>query len=419
MLKLLVIADDFTGALDTGVQFSNQGAKTLVITEKDVVYETLATDVEVLVLNTESRHLSFAQTYDITQKIITQAQQANVPHIYQKVDSALRGNISAELQAINDVTYQKIIPVIPAYPKMNRVVIDGNLYIGDDLVSDSVFAKDPYNPVTESNIIKRLKEEANIEATLIQHGVLPPTAQGVCVFDTQTDDELEQYASVLDKGGHLKISVGCAGFATVLARLLFPHQHSISYRLEQPIVVICGSVNPITKAQIDYLSAADFPRISLTTKQLLDWQHWESDRGRTEIVRYLNLINTHTLIAFETHSERTTNDIIALSKEATNDATDYHSRIGESLGKLTRAFWQAGCQGTFFFIGGDTLFQSMKILGVESIEPVAEITSGVVLSKIEWNGRAIQVITKSGGFGTKSLLTDINKLAENKEEKIK
>ena len=33
MLKLLVIADDFTGALDTGVQFSRQGIQTLVSTE--------------------------------------------------------------------------------------------------------------------------------------------------------------------------------------------------------------------------------------------------------------------------------------------------------------------------------------------------------------------------------------------------
>ena len=33
MLKLLVIADDFTGALDTGVQFSKQGIQTLVSTE--------------------------------------------------------------------------------------------------------------------------------------------------------------------------------------------------------------------------------------------------------------------------------------------------------------------------------------------------------------------------------------------------
>lgn len=33
MVKLLIIADDFTGALDTGVQFAARGAVTRVITD--------------------------------------------------------------------------------------------------------------------------------------------------------------------------------------------------------------------------------------------------------------------------------------------------------------------------------------------------------------------------------------------------
>lgn len=32
MVKLLIIADDFTGALDTGVKFAKQGAVTKVVT---------------------------------------------------------------------------------------------------------------------------------------------------------------------------------------------------------------------------------------------------------------------------------------------------------------------------------------------------------------------------------------------------
>ncbi|WP_270218618.1 four-carbon acid sugar kinase family protein [Enterococcus lactis] len=61
MLKLLVIADDFTGALDTGVQFLKQGIQTLVSTETVVQYDALPQEIEVLVLNTESRHLTFEQ----------------------------------------------------------------------------------------------------------------------------------------------------------------------------------------------------------------------------------------------------------------------------------------------------------------------------------------------------------------------
>ena len=34
MVKLLMIADDFTGALDTGIQFVKKGIKTQVFTEQ-------------------------------------------------------------------------------------------------------------------------------------------------------------------------------------------------------------------------------------------------------------------------------------------------------------------------------------------------------------------------------------------------
>ena len=33
MIKMLIIADDFTGALDTGVKFAEAGAKTKVMTK--------------------------------------------------------------------------------------------------------------------------------------------------------------------------------------------------------------------------------------------------------------------------------------------------------------------------------------------------------------------------------------------------
>ena len=36
MIQLLIIADDFTGALDTGVQFATTGAVTRVITGQSV-----------------------------------------------------------------------------------------------------------------------------------------------------------------------------------------------------------------------------------------------------------------------------------------------------------------------------------------------------------------------------------------------
>lgn len=404
MLKLLVIADDFTGALDTGVQFSKQGIQTLVSTETVVQYDALPQEIEVLVLNTESRHLTFEQAYEKTKKILEDAKVSQIPFIYKKVDSALRGNISAELKAILDTSEQAPVPFLPAYPEMNRVVIDGHLYIEDVLVSESVFAKDPYEPVTESNVMRRLQSEAGIESVLVKEQDLPK--KGVVIFDAQTDDMLLTHAKCLADENLLGVTVGCAGFAKILAQQLFPDGKEVAYKLQKPVIVVCGSVNPITKKQIEYVEK-EYPRISLTAQQLLDPTYWEASAGQNEIKEYLQLMETQPLVIFETYSDQTTAEIVTYSEEKALSADVCRFRIGESLGKLTKALWSKHQENTFLFTGGDTLFQAMTVLGVTGIKPLTEIKPGVVLSAIEWNSQEMQVITKSGGFGTEELFEEI------------
>lgn len=407
MLELVIIADDFTGALDTGVQFSNQGIKTLVSTDLEINYSDMEEDIEVIVIDTESRYLRFEDAYSRIERILVSVKQHAIPYVYKKVDSALRGNISAEIKAVLDTCEETVIPFLPAYPEMNRVVVDGNLYIDDKLVSESVFADDPYEPVTESNILQRLKNEAGITSQLIKGDEVPLNLDGIAVFDAQTDEELEKQMITLDKEGLLSVSIGCAGFAKILAKKLFPTKKINQYTLKKPLVVMCGSVNPITKKQIEYVDGKKYPRISLTPHQLLSSQYWLSEEGKKDIEKYLDIIDTNSLIVFETLSEETVNGLMTYSKEANISSEEYRFRIGISLGELTLALWSKHVEHTFLFTGGDTLFQSMKVLGIRSIEPIAEISAGVVLSVIEWKGQKVQVITKSGGFGEVELFENI------------
>lgn len=408
MIKLLVIADDFTGALDTGVQFSSQGIETLVSTQTELAYDSIPEEIEVLVVNTESRHLNFDDAYKKNKTIIENAQKVGIPYIYKKVDSALRGNISAEIKAMLDTYEQEIIPFLPSYPEMNRILLNGHLYIDGVLVSESVFADDPYEPVTESNLIRRLENEAKIQATLIKKDSLPKDIKGVWVFDSQTEEVLEAQVDLLEQENLLAITAGCAGFAKVLAKKIFPNGKDISYTLKQPLVVVCGSLNPITKKQIEYVEKKNHPRISLVAKQLLDEIHWESPQGQAEIADFLHLMESQPLIVFETFSDQTMSEIGLYGLENGLSANDCRFRIGESLGKLTEALWTHHQDNTFLFTGGDTLFQSMQVLGITEIKPVAEVATGVVLSTIEWNNQKMQVITKSGGFGGEDLFERIS-----------
>ena len=68
MVKLLIIADDFTGALDTGVQFAARGAATSVITDPAFDFAGADDGLQVLVMDAATRHLRPEQAYSVVRK---------------------------------------------------------------------------------------------------------------------------------------------------------------------------------------------------------------------------------------------------------------------------------------------------------------------------------------------------------------
>ena len=141
-MKLLILADDFTGALDTGVQFAARGASTCVVVDPDYPMEQARE--QVLILDAETRHLSGQQAYEVVFQAVERALAAGFTHIYKKTDSALRGNVGAELTAVLDAAKASCLAFLPALPKMNRVTRQGIHYIDGVPVAESVFGKDPF-----------------------------------------------------------------------------------------------------------------------------------------------------------------------------------------------------------------------------------------------------------------------------------
>lgn len=152
MVRLLVIADDFTGALDTGVQFAARGAATRVATDPAYDLSQAEAGIQVLVLDAETRHLPPEEAYQTVLRAVKGARAAGFTHIYKKTDSALRGNIGAELAAALDGAEGDRLAFVPALPGMNRVTRGGVHYIDGVPVAESVFGRDPFEPVTASSV---------------------------------------------------------------------------------------------------------------------------------------------------------------------------------------------------------------------------------------------------------------------------
>ncbi|MEH7548771.1 MULTISPECIES: four-carbon acid sugar kinase family protein [Bacillaceae] len=401
------MADDFTGALDTGVQFSNYGVNTLVTSDLDFEFGETTDQLEVLVFNTETRYLNKRDAYEVIKKISLKAKEENIPYIFKKVDSALRGNVASELRALSDVFEDVTIPFIPAYPEQNRFSCEGILLIDSIPVNGSVFGQDPYEPVTESHIPSLLLKEADLKTYITKKYEIPPKEERILLIESQSDEEMLSQGNELLLNDALKITVGCAGFAKALANIIYKKRDTTKNDMELPLLIVCGSVNPVTKKQVVFAEVNGYERISLTLEQLWDKQYWETEKGQENIHQYLKMEQP---FMFETFGNVSNDQVDQLPDQG----NELRFRIGQSLGYLVKNLMSNGMKRTILFTGGDTLYQSMRVLGITEIKPLKELFPGIVLGHIDFKDEKHYVITKSGGFGDEDLFIKLNALIKDK-----
>ncbi|PLS02272.1 four-carbon acid sugar kinase family protein [Neobacillus cucumis] len=407
MIRVLIMADDFTGALDTGVQFSNYGVNTVVTSDLDFEFGETKDQLEVLVFNTETRYLNKCDAYEVIKKIALKAKEENIPYIFKKVDSALRGNVASELRALSDVFEDVTIPFIPAYPEQNRFSCEGILLIDSIPVNESVFGQDPYEPVTESHIPSLLLKEADLKTYITKKYDIPPKEERILLIESHSDEEMLSQGNELLLNDALKITVGCAGFAKALANIIYKNRDTTKNDMELPLLIVCGSVNPVTKKQVVFAEVNGYERISLTLEQLWDKQYWETEKGQENIHQYLKIEQP---FMFETFGNVSNDQVDQLPDQG----NELRFRIGQSLGYLVKNLMSNGMKRTILFTGGDTLYQSMRVLGITEIKPLKELFPGIVLGNIDFKDEKHYVITKSGGFGDEDLFIKLNALIKDK-----
>ena len=410
-MVLLIIADDFTGALDTGVQFAARGIKTRVVVGADAALTHQNADV--LVVDTETRHLPAAQAYAAVEGLVQRAKYAGFAYLYKKTDSALRGNVGAELAALLSASSSRQLAFLPAFPQMNRVTKNGVQYIDGVLVTESPFGVDPFEPVRHATVTDLLAEQTDLPAAsfpaLAADGSVP-AEDGILVFDAATVDELRSTGRALLNNGGLRVLAGCAGFGAVLPELLGLGGADVTCpALDPRLLVICGSVNAITLAQLDKAEQAGFTRLRLTPHQKLMPDYWRSADGRMTLDHIEETLAAHPYNIIETNDEggneptAAAADALGLTREA------MRVRIASGVGQLVGALFASPAVGTLLLTGGDTLLQCMNSVGIHELEPICEMERGVVLARFGCGGTTRYVITKSGGFGQADLLTALAK----------
>lgn len=412
MLYLTLIADDFTGAIDTSIQFAQYGLQTDIFIYMDND-EPIPLDsaTEILVIDAETRHSDFQETYDRFRRIAEQLKKREMLCLYIKTDSALRGEIGNMIKAVMDEYNKSFLAFIPAFPESGRITKDGIQYIDGIPVTESVFGSDLFDPVTSSRVSDHFtkynictKDVAIGEECAFQNQNVT-----VAIFDAVENRDLKSISAYLKNSGHISIVAGCAGFARVLPETLgFPsRRHEIKIP-GNPFIVICGSLNPVTRNQIEYAETIGFERFILTPEQIYKTEYLNGNDGLQWYEEFLSALDTDKNVILDTgistHNKYLDHldDMGILLDKARLIIADFLGMLISRLineGKMTRRL--------LMIIGGDTFLGFYNKTGCSKITPLLELDSGTVLSSCRISDFDYPVISKSGGLGKDSLFYDL------------
>lgn len=141
--KILIIADDLTGAAELGGIAFNCGLSARILFDSDKGFDF---PEDVIVLDTHSRNLSPEDAYREVKKLISGFELSSFDLVFKKVDSLLRGPIASEIKALLDVMHLDQAYLLPANPSKNRIIRSGKYYINDIPIHRTNFRFDPQYP---------------------------------------------------------------------------------------------------------------------------------------------------------------------------------------------------------------------------------------------------------------------------------
>jgi 3-oxoisoapionate kinase len=338
------------------------------------------------------------------------------------------GSIGCAADIAGDVFKGGWVPMIVADPGMARFQAFGHLFAiaqgtGYRLDRHPVMSRHPVTPMHESDLMRHLADQTSKRIGLIDFAAIKRGEADARLADLETErtdvvsiDVLDQETLIAagrlvwERGAERLFAIGSQGFEAALvaywqaADLIRspetrPHVHAADR-----IVVVSGSVSPITAAQIATALDAGFAGIPLDASRVIDERTWrdEIDRasraalaavsdGRDPIVYTAVGPDDPAVAAFETARAAS-----GASSESAND------RIGTGLGEVLRAVMQTANVRRAVISGGDTSGRAASVLGIDALTAIAPIAPGSPLCRAHCASGpfdGIEIALKGGQVG--------------------
>lgn len=390
MSKLVVIADDFTGANDTGVKFAMRGADVAV----SLTGETPKCDVSVI--NTETRAEEACKAGEIVEKSVKDLADKDTKIVFKKIDSTFRGNIGAEISAAAKAFDTNLIIVAAAIPGAGRTTIDGKCFVNGTLLAKTEFADDPKTPIHYSDISEIIAEQSDIQCISVplakvrsgEWGELEYNTVTALILDSETDDDLFLIGKKIADLNQRIVLVGAAGIASALPFECYLPEPA-------PVLVVAGSMSQTTFDQVNYgadhglkIVDIDAQSVWLTPNETLDAA---VDKAKKILLNKDNCaVRTMSKIGERERSQK-------FCEQQGIKSGDFSLAIADFLGRLSKKLISDISLSGVMYTGGDIAIAAARHIEAKAYLIDGEIEAGIPFG--HFTNHNLKIVTKAGGFG--------------------
>lgn len=403
---VLVIADDFTGANDAGSGLARAGARVHVLFDSATPHD--ATSADVLVISTDSRAVDSAEAARRTRAAVQQHQAiAHDGWLFKKIDSTLRGNPGAEIEAAMQASGKHLALVLPAVPKLGRTTHNGEVWINQQRLTETEFASDPKTPVTSSHVLTRLHMQSALPGETLdlatvrreQLAQVLATKQGLLVVDAEHDADIALVMAAAATLENRPLLAGASGLSDALGELL-------AAKLTRPVLAVVGSMSAIAQQQISHLaSQRDIRVIDIDIRQLFAEPAWPHQDHWAQAMQQALHDGAHCVVRTTQHADqRHEIDRLCLAHQVSRQALG--EQICQFLAQLTRRVCQQVQPAGLYLSGGDVAIAVAQAFGASGFQ-IQGLVAGCVPHGVLLNSELqLPVMTKAGGFGDENTLVE-------------
>lgn len=424
--KVVVVADDFTGAAESAAMFANSWIQTKVAGAANDVSGRNAAPIflpasrghpsrDVCVLDTESRNVSRMDA-------LRRLESALVPWAmpgetsgrshgriwFKKIDSTLRGHVAAETFRMMEFLGLENAIIAPALPDEARTTKRGVQLVDGTPAASTHASRDAFAATDDDDLVRLFEGSKWSSPTLIAEDALDTDAleasallesslqeASICVIDASTNADLMRIAVAALRLQRKLLLVGSAGLARAVAQARAGSdashpQPEASRAMAEPeqtpmagVLVVRGSTHPNSIEQVHRLvESTGMERHTLEAHRHEELRTLASRLARAGLVLEAPLPDEEKVVD-----------------------PDTADTVGEKLAYLVSRLMEETRIRGLAIAGGDSAYRILGRLGVVRLIACGEATRNLPMSRFRTRaGTKIVLVTKAGGFGTKDTM---------------